>query len=131
MTAICAKVSPAWKFFAGRTERYSYWTITVVDASLKPPETVVQWRRYGVVLVAGRVVAVPFTLVLLRFCEVNVASVGEEMTQVFMPEVTHPMSDVCPVEIFAGFATRMMVGFEICTEHCAPEVTAPLVHVSA
>lgn len=108
-----------------------YCSATVTVASLVPPETVVQWSRYCSDAVAASVVAVPFTLVLAEFCEVNVASLCEEMTHLLMPVVTQPKSDVPPDCILAGLATKIIEGADICMEHCAPDVTAPCVQVSA
>ncbi len=80
-------------------------------------------------LVAASVVALPFTLVFEEFCAVKAASPWEEMTQDCMPVVIQPRSDVAPECMVAGFATRIMVDGVIWTEHCAPEVTVPLLQV--
>lgn len=75
------------------------------------------------------VVTVPVTLVLLTFCAVKAASSGLEITQLCMPVVSQPRSEVLPETIVPGFATRMMEGIATRMEHCAPAVCAPCVQI--
>ncbi len=101
-----------------------------------PPPRVVQFKRKLYVVVAelvavrGGVVAVPFTLVLFAFCEVNSGRFWLEMTHACIPEVTQPSAEVLPDWTDLGFATRTMPGFATCTLHCALPERPSLVQVS-
>ena len=97
----------------------------VVLACRVPPPRVVQFIRklymvaVELIAVKGGVVAVPFTLVLFAFCEVNSGRSGLEMTHVCMPEVTQPSAEVFSDTTDLGFAIRTIPGFPICTLHGA------------
>lgn len=80
--------------------------------------------------VMGEVCAVPFTLVLYAFAVVKSAWSGLDMTHDCIPVVTQPRSEVCPEVTVFGLATRIMDGWLIFTEHCAPAVRPRLLHVS-
>lgn len=72
----------------------------------------------------------PFTLVLLAFCEVKSERFELEMMHDCIPEVTQPSAEVFPDTTLFGFATRTMPGFATCTLHCALPVRPSLVQVS-
>ena len=78
----------------------------------------------------GEVSAVPLALVLYAFAVVKSVWSGLDMTHDCMPVVTHPRSDVCPEVTVFGFATRMMDGWLMFIEHCAPAVRPRLLQVN-
>ena len=106
-------------------------TDTVVDALLIAPPIVVQSSWNVAEVEIGDVAAVPLTLVLEELRALKSGCCLDEMVQLCMPPVDHPICEVPPAGIIFGLATRIIVGCVICTLHCAPEVTVPLEHVSA
>ena len=103
---------------------------TLVACVTCAPPTVVQFNINVVFAVSWGVCATPFTEVNCAFAALKAERPGLEITHDCIPLVTHPMTLVSPGNTAVGLATSTIVGFPICTLHCAPAVWPPFVHVS-